>query len=335
MLDLIAGALAAFNQIIAFTIALFFLGVALVIIGSEIRWRLRALRVNGTITGVRKTGAMYHTVYHYTLPDGRSYEGTSNSASSSITGRDTGRSVPLMVMPADPEAATPVNEYLWDITGFVCLIFGGGIFYIACISFPFNKISIAAIIITLLQAIWRLHKIIIPKDQRLPFAQWKMQRRQSALAQPVQTAETLIAMPEVQKQIETDIKSRKRGCIVFLIFGPVLLGLSLYVGAKVYRLTHEGLHATGAVVELQSDWDTGGHSSTYHPIVVFTDANGAEVRFRSDEGTNPPLYHVGEKVNVLYLADTAQKTAIIDKGIWNWSVTVISGFLGLLMLIGA
>ena len=54
-----------------FVAALVCLGVGGLILGTELHWRLHALRVTGTIIGVTSGNGMYTPVYRYTLPDGR------------------------------------------------------------------------------------------------------------------------------------------------------------------------------------------------------------------------------------------------------------------------
>ena len=65
-------------------------------------------------------------------------------------------------------------------------------------------------------------------------------------------------------------------------------------------------------------------STSYYPIVRYRTQNGVSVEFKDSVGSNPPSYHAGDKVTVLYLADNPSKQAIIDRGkFWNWSIPVL------------
>jgi hypothetical protein len=79
----------------------------------------------------------------------------------------------------------------------------------------------------------------------------------------------------------------------------------------------------GTVVALD-----GGRKGTAHPVVEFTTADGEVVRFRGTWGSNPPSFHVGERVGVRYRPGDAPG-ARIDT---FWQLWGLATFLALFAL---
>jgi hypothetical protein len=63
-------------------------------------------------------------------------------------------------------------------------------------------------------------------------------------------------------------------------------------------------------------------------VVEFTSADGTHRTFRSSTGTNPPSYEEGERVEVLYRADSPED-AEIDGFASLWLLPLIFGGIGL------
>jgi hypothetical protein len=89
------------------------------------------------------------------------------------------------------------------------------------------------------------------------------------------------------------------------------------------------VHARGTVVSLQLESDSD--SSTYHPVVRFSTTDDSSVEFKDRVGTDPPAYHPGDTVAVLYDPELPQGTAIIDRGWWNWLLPGAVCLFGLLV----
>ena len=71
----------------------------------------------------------------------------------------------------------------------------------------------------------------------------------------------------------------------------------------------------------------------YYAIVGFIDGNGRSVEFEDSVGASSPMYKRGDAVGVIYYPDEP-KDAIIDRGIFNWSLSgglAVGAFLTLLM----
>ncbi|MFG2724587.1 DUF3592 domain-containing protein [Streptomyces canus] len=118
---------------------------------------------------------------------------------------------------------------------------------------------------------------------------------------------------------------------LFLVIGLVLAGVS------VSFLT-DAEKARGTVVALEWRNDSVGTSSrkvrsqdkpAAYPVVEFTPADGAPRTFRSSTGSNPPSYEEGDRVEVLYRADSPDD-AEINGFASLWLLPLVFGGLGLL-----
>ncbi|SFM67620.1 DUF3592 domain-containing protein [Marinobacter zhejiangensis] len=110
-----------------------------------------------------------------------------------------------------------------------------------------------------------------------------------------------------------------------------VIGIAMLVGASLlYNNTTDFLtravSAQGQVVDLVLS--RSSDSTTYYPVVVFRDASGRQVEFKSNTGSNPPSYTRGERVEVLYEAGEPEAARI--NGFFSlWGAATIVGGLGL------
>ncbi|MGX1475661.1 UNVERIFIED_CONTAM: hypothetical protein RKD50_004469 [Streptomyces canus] len=118
---------------------------------------------------------------------------------------------------------------------------------------------------------------------------------------------------------------------LFLVIGLVLAGVS------VSFLT-DAEKARGTVVALEWRNDSVGTSSrrvrsndkpAAYPVVEFTSTDGAPRTFRSTTGSNPPSYEEGDRVEVLYRADSPDD-AEINGFASLWLLPLVFGGIGLL-----
>ncbi|WP_443051450.1 DUF3592 domain-containing protein [Streptomyces sp. NBC_00234] len=96
--------------------------------------------------------------------------------------------------------------------------------------------------------------------------------------------------------------------------------------------------APGTVVSLEWRNDDNGVSRkkrgndkpAAYPVVEFTSADGTPRTFRSSTGSNPPSYEEGERVEVLYRANSPEDARI--KGFASlWLLPLIFGGIGLVI----
>ncbi|MFF7656746.1 DUF3592 domain-containing protein [Streptomyces sp. NPDC007983] len=123
-----------------------------------------------------------------------------------------------------------------------------------------------------------------------------------------------------------------------IAFGAVFLVIGLiFAGVSVSFLT-DAKRAQGTVVALEWRNDSSGASRkatqsnkpAAYPVVEFTSADGTSRTFRSSTGSNPPSYDEGERVEVLYRADSPGD-ARINGFVSLWLLPLVFGGLGLLI----
>ncbi|MDV9171659.1 DUF3592 domain-containing protein [Streptomyces sp. W16] len=117
-------------------------------------------------------------------------------------------------------------------------------------------------------------------------------------------------------------------------FGSLFLAVGLILaGVSVSFLTGAD-RAPGTVVSL--DWRAGHSTGTSrtnsgpmaYPVVEFTPAHGTPRTFRGSTGSNPPSYGTGDRVEVLYHANSPED-ARINGFASLWLLPLIFGGIGL------
>src|SRR5215470_5905703 len=130
----------AYNQVGFFIGAFICLGIGGFILGNAFYWRVHALRASGTIIGVMAKAGIYTPVYRYAL-GGQSHLAKSDTGSSSVRGKETGRVVPLMISTHNPTEARQANSYLFDIIGIVFFVPGIWLGYVALTAYPITRMT--------------------------------------------------------------------------------------------------------------------------------------------------------------------------------------------------
>ncbi|MEV6481366.1 DUF3592 domain-containing protein [Streptomyces sp. NPDC051576] len=117
---------------------------------------------------------------------------------------------------------------------------------------------------------------------------------------------------------------------LFLVIGLILAGVSVSFVTGAER-------ARGTVVSLEwrTDQSTGtsrrsrvNNQPMAYPVVEFTPAHGTRRTFRDSAGSNPPAYTAGERVEVLYQADSPED-ARINGFVSLWLLPLIFSGIGL------
>ncbi|MEU3742327.1 DUF3592 domain-containing protein [Streptomyces sp. NPDC032198] len=119
---------------------------------------------------------------------------------------------------------------------------------------------------------------------------------------------------------------------LFTVIGLILAGVSISFLTDAER-------AKGTVVSLEWRIDHSGSSSksrgsdgpVAYPVVEFTSADGKPRSFEGSMGSNPPAYDQGERVDVLYRADSPGD-ARIDGFVSLWLLPLIFGGIGLVIV---
>ncbi len=324
MFELFIQGAQAWNQVGFFLGAAACLGIGGLILGNSMYWRVHALRAQGTVIGVISSGSTYTPVYRYTLADGQSHVAKSDTGSSLVRGKETGRVVPLMISAHNPTEAREAGSHLIDLIGLVFALPGVMFGYIALTAYPITRmtwIMAAAMLLYLGERAWRA---LIPKGQRLSIEDWKKQHNigQATLdLTDVKPIETLVSAPDVAQARLKQTQSYKTIVPILAAVAVLLLGIGVYQSMKISRLETQGLRAQGQVVRMNSESRSSGGGYTYYPVVRFRTAANTTVEFKDSVGTNPPTHRAGDKVTVLYLPGDPQREAIIDRGfVLNWAI---------------
>lgn len=123
--------------------------------------------------------------------------------------------------------------------------------------------------------------------------------------------------------------------VVPAIFLTIGLGMLVWAGLwwmHQRQFVAAANRSPGVVIDLerhQSSRSSGsGSSTTWAPVVRFTAADGVPREFVASASSNPPAYHRGEAVEVLYETDKPE-AATINGGFSLWGAISIIGGLGL------
>jgi hypothetical protein len=336
--EFFVGAMQAYEQVGMFIGAVVCLGLGGLILGNSLYWHLHALRACGTVIGVIDSGGSYTPVYRYTLPDGQTHVAKSDTSSSLVRGKETGRVVPLMICAHNPNEAQEANSYLIDIVGLVLIVPGVWFGYTAFTAYPITPMTWIMAVALLAYLAERGHRVFIPKGQRLSVAEWRAQHGLGAATAVdlagVRPIEDIVSAPQAREAQQRQAQSSRKAAPLVGLFALVLVCVGLWQGRRIVALEGAGLRAPGQVVRLKQESSSG--QSSYYAIVRFRTARNETIEFKDDVGSNPPGHRPGDKVSVLYLADDPRQEAIIDRGIWNWAIPgtilAIAAFLLWLMV---
>ena len=330
--DLLARAISALNQIGVLIAALVCGGLGTLLVGHAVYWRLHAVRVQGEVIGVRQCGNIFNAVYRYTLPSGQTCEATSLEGSDNTRGKQTGAIVPLLVIPEKPDEVQEARHYVFTVIGVALLAVFAGLFYYAVTEFRVGPMTWIVGGVVVAHFAERIRRIVFPKDKRLQLSAWRQmlaQRKAVQLAaMPVQRLEDVVSLPERRAQEARQRVTLQRLAPFLLISGIGLFALGVHQSRTLLRLESSGVRTRGVISALSSSGS--GSSTTYFPVVTYTDQAGKRVRFRDNTGSNPPMYHISDSVIVLY-SPAESGSAIIDRGVWNWLPSTILYLLGVLL----
>jgi hypothetical protein len=113
----------------------------------------------------------------------------------------------------------------------------------------------------------------------------------------------------------------KSGCLwlgLNLMFAGFLVAGGWF-GLNSWRLVQSGGHTTGKVIDMEASTSDG--STTYSPVIDYV-VEDETYRFRSGSSSNPPAYHVGQRVEMLYDLTDPHKAQI--NNFWElWLLPII------------
>jgi uncharacterized protein DUF3592 len=324
MFDFFVSAAQAYNQIGMFFGAVICLAIGGALLGNSLYWQVHAVRASGTIIGVLSENGVYVPVYRYLSPGGQAHEARSDTGSSSVRGKETGRVIPLLISAHNPSEAREAGDHLLDIIGLAFLIPGVWLGYTALTAYPITRMSWIMGLAFLVYIGERLHGIMRPKGQHVSIEEWKKQHNfGEASAVDLARVKPIESLATAPAAAQTQWRNTKSAGPLLGLFAVVLIALATYQSIRVLRFERSGVRASGQVVrmvEQSSSGSSGGY--VYYPVVRFRTADNATIEFKDNFGSNPPARRPGDKATVLYLpADPAQ--AMIDRGFLNWAIPAL------------
>jgi hypothetical protein len=138
-------------------------------------------------------------------------------------------------------------------------------------------------------------------------------------------------MTQRGKKLTREGMAMNRSKLLALIFLPLGLAFLVYGVSdllQVRAFASLAVEAEGTVIAMQEG------ATKYYPRVRFQTRHGQTVEFDAANGSNPPLYEVGERLPVLYLPDNP-RYAVINTFIELWLGPLIYAAVGLLLLVTA
>ncbi|QQR69684.1 MAG: DUF3592 domain-containing protein [Alphaproteobacteria bacterium] len=118
--------------------------------------------------------------------------------------------------------------------------------------------------------------------------------------------------------------------LMAVLFGAVFVGLALWQGQETQDFLAVSVRVPGKVIQMEASH--GSDSTTYRPIFEYTTKDGQTLTHRSEMSSNPPTYHRGEEVEVLYDPAYPEKAKI--NGFFSlWGLPVILGAFGCVPLL--
>ncbi|MCW5887451.1 MAG: DUF3592 domain-containing protein [Anaerolineales bacterium] len=125
---------------------------------------------------------------------------------------------------------------------------------------------------------------------------------------------------------------RNAGTLLLVnLFVLIMVAVTLWLGARAYRLSTDGERTTGRVVSLVESGDGEGGCCVYSPLVEFS-MNGRPMRFEGGNASSPPAYRVGQQVNVVY-NPTKPDEASIHSFYEMWLVPTILGITDVILFV--
>jgi hypothetical protein len=313
-----------FDAVMGFHQAGFLLGGGLVaLVGAAILLHvlhsfLRAARVPALITGVRRDGRMFYPVYRYMMPDGAVFETVSDTGSSLVRGKETGRAVTLYVFPEDPlDIRSDLQGAV--LVGLVFLLPGLFLLGHGILSFPFTPMTGVAAAVFLLVAAQRLRRAVVPHETRGTKDDWRaaMRRRRRERFEKMEltTIEAYMQTPEGLRAAAEAEQGWRMAAPVLLLLGCAALWGAWHTAGNMRDLMLHGQRAQGVVERFETHRSDG--TTMYRARVSFSDVRGDRHSFTEKTAASHPVRRVGDAVDVLYLPEDPAAAAQVDAGMWG------------------
>lgn len=329
MFKLLSELAVAWNQAGLLAGGGFFAAISALLLGNRLYWRVCASHVDGTIVGVRKSGAAFYPVYRYDLATGP-VEAVSDTGSGTYQGMSTGRAVRLMVFPGNPNKVSAAGSFLVESVSVVLLAASSWIIYLALTQWPVNLATVVVLLGLVGYLGVRGHSVLSRAPTQMPGMIRLKSASEDLAAAPLLKIEDLAPASAGSQNLAQQSPSPPVR-VLLIGAGCLLLVLSAYLVRDLLRLQSHGQRARGQVIEVRPETDASGNA-LYRAIVQFNPA-GTPLAVADRVRSNPPSYRVGDQVTVIYQARFPERTARIDRGTWNWLPPGVAGLFGALLLL--
>ncbi|MCP9290924.1 DUF3592 domain-containing protein [Gracilimonas sediminicola] len=310
-------------EILFFIIGSFVFGLGLYLIYDHISYVRIAAETRGKIIGFKtSSGSKGSTIYN---PVVQSYFGEfTGRYGSSNPSYQIGQEVDVIyVAGKTPRLKSNMPYY----AGLFLMVFGG-IFCVVFFSiFNFSVWNILYSLGTFMLIAFSFRRML--KSKGIDSLDELKEVVKNANKDTQDATKNIIREPAKIQEVQTkQAKATKIVGPVFTFVGLGVLALGVYLGVERYHFLQEAIPASGTVIDFHESRSDDGY--TYYPIVEYS-PNGSfdAITFRHDTGSNPPSYSRGEVVEVLHAPDNPNN-AIIDKGIFNWAISIFVGLFGIL-----
>jgi len=116
--------------------------------------------------------------------------------------------------------------------------------------------------------------------------------------------------------------------LVFGLVGLVFLTVAAVILRSELEFRKSAISAPGTIVDLEPTRSRSG-STSYRPVFEFVDHNDRLHRVAGSVASNPPSYHRGEAVTVLYRPENPE-IAHLDSLLEHWFLPLVFGSLGVI-----
>lgn len=271
-------------------------------------WQATALRVPAIIAGVRKKGRILYPVYRYRMPDGSLHESVSDTGSSRMEGKETGRPVLLRVDPKFPSEARRSMAGFF-ISGSIFALPGVWLIVTALARYPNTMLTWIAVSALLALTTVKIRTALKPVNGRTGFDRFRDAMRAARLKRlgnsAVHTVEEYAADPARQKEAE-DIRYATQSLgPAMLTCGVLAVLYGVYLGNHDHALFFHGTAAEGKIIEFVTQNDAR------YPVVRFDTETGDARQFQSAAPADDGM-QAGDALHVYYMPKDPKMAEIGD-----------------------
>jgi len=326
-------------EIIFLLVGLMMLGFGAAIIVSEVRARQGVESVTGRVIGFsagrsnKPNTPSFHTVAQYVGFDGRTYyvEGAIGSSAPLYA---VGDSVTVLVNPTQPEAAT-LKSRLSFVLGIG--IGSMGLVSVSVFWFTFHPNTFSYLMAAVVLAGIAFKVKGAWRKEPLTWAAWQEFKKQifspKVFTEESKNQITWVEPASLTVAVQRYEKSRRFSLPALFVLGLGALFLAQHFYQKTSTFLEKARPAAGLVVELkENEPSDSSDSSTYAAVVEYVDHQGQRRKFKDSFSSNPPTYHRGQAVSVLYNPNNPTE-AQMDRGRLNYWGTYLLGSLGALFIL--